>query len=122
MKYIEIFFHFSTFQHILSIFGEKKKKLKTLRKSYVQAGKVRNFTGECVTEPDKDPGWVVVDGDQADVSDIRCKEANKCNEPPYPSENLINDFDNYKINIGDSFSYFCRSEDKSKFSLFCHYH
>ena len=90
---------------------------------YIQEGKVSNFTGECVAEPDEAPRWVVLDVDQADVSDIRCKDATKCNEPPYPSENLINDFDNYKINIGDSFSYFCPSEDKSKLSLnYCYDH
>ena len=75
-----------------------------------------------MTDPVEDPRWVVLDVDQANVSDISCKEANKCNEPPYPTDNLINDFDNYGINIGDSFSYFCPSEDKSKSSLFCIYH
>ena len=78
---------------------------------------MRDFTAECLTEPEKDPRWVVLDVDQANVSDIRCKEADKCNEPPYPADNLINDFDNHRINIGDSFSYFCPSEDKSKLSL-----
>ena len=77
---------------------------------------MRNFIGECITSPDKDPTWVVLDVDQANVSDIRCKEATKCNEPPFPTATLINDFDNYQINIGDSFSYFCPSEEKSMYS------
>lgn len=51
---------------------------------------------------------------QDNVSDIRCKEANKCNEPPYPSDVLTHDFDNYKINENDTFSYYCPTKEKSK--------
>ena len=73
-----------------------------------------SFTGECVTSPGRDPKWRVIDVEQDNVFDISCKDASKCNEPPQPSALLTHDFDNFKIEVGHTFSYFCPTKEKSE--------
>ena len=80
-----------------------------------QQGKVSKFSAQCKVSPGEDSHWVVQDVDQDDVSDIRCKDARQCNEPPPLANTLVSDFDDYKINVDDSCSYFCPSKEKGKF-------
>ena len=71
-----------------------------------------SFTGECVARPNQDPKWRILDVDQDDVFDIRCKDNNKCNEPPQRFKNLTHDFDNFKIDLGHTFSYYCPTKER----------
>ena len=69
-----------------------------------QGVRADQFTATC-----RGGQWEV---EEDELEDMSCKDSSRCYDPPPASDLLTSDFDQFKIDPGDSFSFSCQSEDK----------